>query len=132
MDVFVTDWALQSYLELKQKRVFSDDEYHNKLRPDAEKIKNYPTDAKFTKNIGWGPAKEKGGANVLHGFKLKWKQIGSGRVQLRVGVAILAGEAYLCRGYVKNSDAIDKMEIARLKIHINRIVNANFKKIGKL
>lgn len=132
MDVFITDWSLNTYLELKHKRAFTDLEYRSLLRPDAEKLKYYPHDQKFQHNVGWGPAQEKGGVNLRHGFKLKWHNIGSGKVQLRVAVAIVGSMAFLCRGYVKSSDAVDKREIARLKKHINRICLGRINLKGKL
>ena len=95
----------------------------------SRKIKN---DTKFQNNVGWGPAKERGGVNIQHGFKLKWHNIGSGRVELRVGVAIMSTKAFLCRGYVKSSDAVDKREIARLKTHINRLSQGRYKIMGTL
>ena len=39
MEVVITEWALQSYVELKSKSTFSDDDYKNTLRPDAELLK---------------------------------------------------------------------------------------------
>lgn len=132
MDVYITDWGFQTFLELKHKRAFTDQEYSSTIRPDAEKIKLYPNDAKFQNNVGWGPAKERGGVNIQHGFKLKWHNIGSENIQLRVGVAIINSKSFLCRGYIKSSDAVDKREIARLKTHINRISKGKYKWMGVL
>ena len=36
MDVVITEWSLNSYLDLKHAQVFSDQEYHSVLRPDAD------------------------------------------------------------------------------------------------
>lgn len=47
MDVLITEWALQSYIDLKSKAVFSDSDYKNTLRPDAELLK---TDDPFDVN----------------------------------------------------------------------------------
>lgn len=38
MEIVITDWALQSYLNLQN--VFTKDEYQKILRPDAELLKN--------------------------------------------------------------------------------------------
>ena len=46
MEVIITEWGLQSYINLKAKGVFSDDDYKDILRPDAELLK---TDDPFDK-----------------------------------------------------------------------------------
>jgi hypothetical protein len=73
-------------------------------------------DAKF-----WGPATDRGGKNIQNGYKMKWHNLGPGRVQLRLSVAILSSRAFLCRAYVKSSDAKDKREATKLKDHIQDI-----------
>ena len=40
MEIVITEWAQQSYLELRN--VFTVDEYKETLRPDAELLKEYP------------------------------------------------------------------------------------------
>lgn len=39
MKVVITEWALNSYLDLKHSQVFTEHEYRNILRPDAELLK---------------------------------------------------------------------------------------------
>jgi hypothetical protein len=60
MEVVITEWALQSYIDLKAKGVFTDSDYINILRPDAELLKtNNPFDMnhpKFGNAKFWGPA----------------------------------------------------------------------------
>lgn len=45
MNIVITEWALQSYLELYG--VFTTNEYQEKLRPDAKLLKEYPDNLKF-------------------------------------------------------------------------------------
>ena len=60
MEVIITEWALQSYLDLKAKGIFTEQDYHEILRPDAELLKtDDPFDAnhpRFSNAKFWGPA----------------------------------------------------------------------------
>jgi hypothetical protein len=47
MEVIITEWALQSYLDLKAKGIFTEQDYREILRPDAELLK---TNAPFDSN----------------------------------------------------------------------------------
>ena len=115
MDIIITDWALQSYLDLKHKRVFTDKEYQKILRPEAELLKQFPRHTKFRVNSFWGPATHGNGVSVRDGFKMKWDSIGSGNVELRLGVAILGPQAFLCQSYVKkgNNDYRQSLNLER-------------------
>ena len=45
MEIIITAWASDSYLELKRDGVFSIEEYKNVIRPDALRLKNFPNDS---------------------------------------------------------------------------------------
>src|SRR4051812_43774013 len=122
MEVIITEWALQSYLDLKKAGVFTRNEYKTVIRPDVETLNLFPNAPVFKNSKFWSPATDKAGNQIRHGFKMKWHQIGPGRVQLRVAVAIQAAEALLCRAYVKDSTSTDKREMAKLKLHISLIL----------
>lgn len=47
MEIVISEWALNSYLDLKHERAFTPNEYQQTLRPDVLRLKNYPSDAKF-------------------------------------------------------------------------------------
>lgn len=132
MDVVITEWALDTYLDLVHNNVFSVQEYKTVIRPDAELLKQYPAPPQFQNSRFWGPATDKAGKVIPDGFKLKWHNIGPGRVQLRVSVAMLGGRAYLCRGWVKDNDATDKREAATLKRHMNVITQGRHAERGLL
>ena len=38
--IIITEWALQSYVDLKYQGVFTDQEYWDTLRPDVELLRN--------------------------------------------------------------------------------------------
>lgn len=132
MEVIITEWALQSYLDLRIARAFTRAEYLNPIRPDVVRLKKYPNDPQFQNGKFWGPATDKAGNMIRSGFKMKWHQIGPGRVQLRLGVMIHAKEALLCRAYVKDTVSTDKREMAKLKLHISWILQGRHQARGKL
>ncbi len=48
---------------------------------------------------------------------MKWHNMGQGKVQLRLGIVVLS-DFFLCRGYVKSNENVDKREMAKLKTGI--------------
>ncbi len=138
LDIVITEWALDSYLDLKHRQVFDDPFYGQTIRPDVELLSQYPNAAKFSVGRFWGPATDKAGNQIPDGFKMKWRQVGAGLVQLRLCVAITrapadsSARAYLCRAYVKSSGKVDKREAAKLKRHINLIHQGQYVYRGKL
>jgi hypothetical protein len=142
MEVIITEWGLQSYIDLKERRIFTDQEYRTKLRPDAELLKTDepfdPLHPQFSNDKFWGPAKSSG-KMIKFGYKMKWHNLGPGKVQLRLCVVILetvfeklkARRAFLCNSFVKN-DMSEAREMARLKMKIQKIEDGTFKYRGKL
>lgn len=130
MEIVITDWALQSYLDLKN--VFLPTEYQEILRPDVELLKIYPKNPKFENDKFWGPCKDKSGMIIRHGYKMKWHNIGSGGIQLRLLVVINDETAYLCNAYVKDNTNTDFREMAKLKTKIQLIKEGQFTFRGRL
>tara|TARA_B100000989_G_scaffold296861_2_gene281055 strand:+ start:27393 stop:27791 length:399 start_codon:yes stop_codon:yes gene_type:complete len=125
VDIVITQWALDSYLDLKHNRTFSIQEYQNKIRPDVLLLRNYPKDTKFSNGKFWSPASDKNGIKIAHGFKMKWHQVGDGKVQLRLPIAVL-NEAMLCEAYQKNNDKKEKRMLAKFKTHIQLIQQGQY------
>ena len=77
MNIIITEWALQSYVDLKRQNVFTRDDYKKTLRPDVELLKNgIPSPhAKFGQANFWSPAVGLGGVVLKDGFKMKWHNI---------------------------------------------------------
>lgn len=48
MEVIITEWALDSYLELVHRRVFDRAEYRSTIRPDVDRLNSYPNDPRFS------------------------------------------------------------------------------------
>jgi len=130
MEIVITEWALQSYLELKN--VFTDKEYTEIIRPDAELLKSYPNHPKFGNDKFWGLCKDRGGKIIRQGYKMKWHNIGPGNIQLRLLVAMCDETAYLCNAYVKGNKNVDFREMAKLKIKIQLINEGKFIFRGRL
>ncbi len=78
MEVIITEWGLQSYIESKNK-IFSETDYKTQLRPDAELLKTDdpfdPHHPKFSNDKFWGPAKSVGKITKF-GYKMKWHNFG--------------------------------------------------------
>jgi len=132
MHIVITEWALQAYLDLKAQQAFTDQEYWSTIRPDVELLRGGPTAPQFSSGGFWGPATDLSGNAVPDGFKMKWHNVGSGRVQLRLCVGLLLGQAYLCRAFVKDSDSTDKREVAKFKSHLKYIRQGQFIERGRL
>lgn len=129
MEIVITEWALQCYLNLRG--VFTRDDYLNTLRPDVV-LTVYPYHSKFDNDKFWGPCKDKSGKVIHQGYKMKWHNIGSGRIQLRLLVVITNNKAHLCNAYVKDNESTDKREMAKLKTKIYLINNGTFAYRGML
>lgn len=131
MDIVITQWALDSYLDLKHQNVFSPEEFRCQIKPDVELLKQYPNDTKFENHKFWSLATDRSGTQIPHGFKMKWRQVGNGKVQLRLPVAILK-KTFLCHGYVKRDDKVDKRMMAKFKTRIQLIQQARYRQCGVL
>ena len=140
MDVIITEWAKQTYLELRDAQVFSREDYKHTLRPDAELLKQYPQDPKFSQAKFWGPAVDVANKTIQYGYKMKWHNVGNGKIQLRLLVVIMSSEidnkkaerAFLCESYAKTSHSQDKRQMEKLKIKISRIAQGHYFYRGSL
>lgn len=97
--------------------VFTSDYFKEIIRPDVRLLLSYPTDSKFTNGKFWSPASYSGNI-ISNGFKMKWHQVGNGRVQLRLPVAVM-NNIYLCEAYVKGNEKVEKRKLANLKLTFN-------------
>ena len=57
---------------------------------------------------------------------MKWHNIGTGHIQLRLLVVLGNETAYLCNAYVKDNENTDFREMAKLKIKIQLINEKKF------
>lgn len=131
MKIIITQWGLDLYLNLAKDRVFSKDEYWNGIRPDIFLLLNYSNEPKFNNNKFWSVAEDSSGNIIPYGFKMKWHQVGNGKVQLRLPI-ILDQDAYLCGAYVKRDEKFEKRRLAIFKTHAQLILQNNYKKCGIL
>jgi len=131
MEIVITEWALNSYLDLKHSRSIKNKYYKSTLRPDVILLKDYPKAAKFSNNNFWSIATDGKGSKIDAGFKMKWHQVGDGKVQLRLPVGI-SKEAFLCEAYVKSNDKLEKRKMARFKTHLELIKRNTFTECGRL
>lgn len=47
MNIVISQWALDAYLDLKSRQIFSPQEYWGTIRPDALLLRQYPLAPKF-------------------------------------------------------------------------------------
>lgn len=141
MEIILTDWGQLSYLDLINNNSFTNDQYKNQIRPDAEKLKIYPSDPIFSDSHRWGPAQDLGGNAISEAFKMKWRQLGpSNNTKLRVCVAICdideqgkkVKKAFICEGYVKHTNSQDKRMSSKMKNRIRDIYKGNYVTRGTL
>ncbi|MDJ0763119.1 MAG: hypothetical protein QNJ97_09050 [Myxococcota bacterium] len=131
MNIIITGWAFDSYLDLKNRQIFDAEEYRKTLRPGVLLLKTYPNDPFFNSSKFWSQATDSAKNRIPHGFKMKWHQIGNGKVQLRLPVGVYT-EAYLCEAYVKKNEVFEKRQMARFKTHLALINNNRFTVHGRL
>jgi hypothetical protein len=108
MEIINTQWGLNAYLELKSKRVFTDIEYRNTLKPDVLLLLDFPNNEKFNQNKFWSPAEDHSGKIIADCYKMKWHHIGHGCVKLRLAVMIKNNQSFLCEAYVKDNEKTEK------------------------
>lgn len=96
MSIIITQWALDSYLNLVSDRVFSPEEYRSVIRPDVMLLNEFPQHPKFRQGKFWSGTQDLSGKPIANGFKMKWHQIGTGLVQLRATVGVFDNEFFLC------------------------------------
>lgn len=132
MDIVITAWALDSYLDQKGSKVFTSSEYKSTIRPDVLLLRQYPNNPKFNNSKFWSFATDASSNRIPGGHKMKWHQVGPGKVQLRTPVAITNGRAYLCQAYVKENDKQDKRMMAKFKVHLQLISQGQHTERGRL
>ena len=131
MEIVITAWALDSYLDLKHTKVFTDQEYKDKIRPDTLLLADYPKNPKFNNTKFWSVATDSAKNRIPDGYKMKWHQVGSGKIQLRLPIGLFA-EAIICEAYVKGNDKKEKRKMARFKTHLQLVRKGNYTECGRL
>lgn len=121
MDIVITQWALDAFLDLRSLSVFTEEEYWGKLREDALLLKSYPKHTKFNNGKFWSIASDGRGQPLRGGYKMKWHQIGPGKVQLRLLIGLHHQSAFLCEAYVKSNEQTEKRKLAKFKTHLQLI-----------
>ena len=132
MEIIITQWALDSYLDLKSANVFSDVEYRKVIRPDVLLLKGYPNDPKFNNGKFWSFAQDRNAKKIPDGYKMEWHNVGDGCVQLRLTVGIFGEECFLCEAYVKHDDKEDRRRLAKFKVYLELIRKGRYTIRGKL
>ena len=94
MEIINTEWGLNSYLELKSKRVFTDSEYREVLKPDVMFTK-FQIMKSLTK-ANFGRQRRSQRKDNSECYKMKWHQMAV-VVQLRLTVMIRVVNVFCAR-----------------------------------
>ena len=131
MEIILTAWALDSYLELKHRGIFTNKDYKETIRPDVLLLADYPDNPRFRNSKFWSQATDSSGNWIQNGYKMKWHNIGNGKVQIRLPVGIFA-TAILCEAYSKGNSKEEKRRLARFKTHLELIRRNQYTEHGRL
>lgn len=132
MDIIITQWALDSYLELKSKRVFDEKTYKGIIRPDVLLLSEFPENIRFGQGKFWSVAQDKSGKVIANGYKMKWHQMGNGLVQLRLTVGVFNDECFLCEAYVKSNENQEFRKLEKFRRHLESIKDKKYIERGRL
>lgn len=132
MDIVITQWALDSYLELKSSRVFDEKVYQEIIRPDVLLLREFPDNPKLGQGKFWSVAQDKSGKVIADGYKMKWHQMGNGLVQLRLTVGVINGECFLCEAYVKSNVSQEYRQLEKFRHRLQLIKNKQYVICGRL
>ncbi len=128
MDVVITEWGLQSYVDLVgRQNAFGKKYYQSTIRPDVELLQIYPKATKFQNGTFWSPV-----SIVSNGFKMKWHNVGPGNIQLRLPVFMHNGEAFLCEAYVKKGMKQEMRRLRKFQVRAKLIRQKRYQRRGVL
>lgn len=131
MEIVITSWALNSYLDLVHNSTICYHDYKSIIRPDVKRLEVYPADPKFNNSKFWSIATDSSKNRITDGYKMKWHNLGNGKIQLRLPVGLFT-EAYLCEAIVKGNEKEEHRHIARFKTHLDLIRRKRVTECGRL
>lgn len=132
MDIVITQWALDSYLELRHNNTISATDYRTTIPPDVILLKTYPAAPKFQNGKFWSTATF-ANSPIQNGYKMKWHNIGNGNIQLRLPVVMgVSSDTILCEAYAKGNAKAEQRKLAKFKTHLQLVRQGRFAECGRL
>jgi len=136
ISIVLTQWALDSYLDLKHAKAFSPSDYKETLRPDVKLLESFPSNEKFSNSRFWSPATV-GKDPLPNGYKMKWHNLGEQRVQLRLTVGLgfdqeLLNTGFLCEAYIKTDAKFEHRQLLKFKTRLDLIRKRRYVERGRL
>jgi hypothetical protein len=125
MEIVITSWGLDSYLELRHENQFSASDYKKTIRPDVLLLRSFPEPPNFANSKFWSPV------DFAGGFKMKWHNLGDRRIQLRLSVGMM-NEAFLLHAYVKTDPKAEARQLAKFKTRLELIRLGRYTECGRL
>lgn len=133
MNIVITSWALDSYLELIHNKAITVQDYKKVIRPDVLLLKTFKTapSSKFSNNKFWSPATYNGNI-IRNGFKMKWHNLGFNKIQLRLLVGLISKDAFLFQAYVKVGSKEEVREIIKFRTRLLLVQQNKYVECGRL
>ena len=69
---------------------------------------------------------------IANGYKIKWHQMGTGLVQLRLTIGIFEDECFLCEAYVKSNANMEYRKLENFRHYLKSIRDKQYLKRGRL
>lgn len=132
LNIIITSWALDSYLNLTHQNQFAPADYKETIRPDVLLLKSFATtpSPKFSNSKFWSPA-DLYGVPIRGAFKMKWHNLGPNSIQLRLQVGFIK-DAFLLAAYVKKGPKMEARQAAKLKTRLELIKSGQYIECGRL
>lgn len=134
MEIVITQWALDAYLELKHGNAFSQTDFEEIIRPDVMLLKVYPHHPKFSNGKFFSPATMDNEV-LAQGFKMKWHNLGQRNVQLRLGIGLGFKDydsAFLLHAYVKTDAKVEARQLVKLETRLDLVRKGQSIERGRL
>ena len=131
MEIVITQWALDSYLDIKHRKIINPHDYKSVVRPDVLLLTTYPDDPRFQNAKFWSIATDHASNRIPNGYKMKWHNIGNGKAQLRLPIGMFT-DAVLCEAYAKGNTNFEKRKMAVFKTHLELIRKGRFTECGRI
>jgi hypothetical protein len=134
VEIIITQWALDAYLDLKHESAFSQKDFEETIRPDVMLLKDFPDHPKFSNGKFFSPATLDNEV-LAQGFKMKWHNLGQRNVQLRLGIGLGLEDydcAFLLHAYVKTDAKFEERQLVKLKTRLDLVRKGRFIERGRL
>src|SRR5574337_479790 len=130
MGVVITQWALDSFLNIQLSQPMQGIDCWAFIMPDVLLLKHYPSNPKFDDQQFWSNATYNR-EHIMDGHEMKWTQIHNHDIQLKLLVVIFDG-VYIDSASVGHDQKFEKRRLAVFKTHVQLIRQGRYIECGVL